>query len=110
MSVRFTQTNVAQENDSILLQIKNISNLKAYNRVIKYLKSLSVVTQFQAQQINTDDVIFHINSRNGRLGIAQAIELGHVLVTDGSQSVIPRESGESKPGQLKADLIYKLVL
>jgi len=110
LSVRFTQTNVAQENDSILLQIKNVSNLVAYNKVIKYLKGLSVVTRFQAQQINTDNIIFNVNSRNGRLGVAQAIELGHVLVTDGSQPVIPSESIESKPEQLKADLIYKLVL
>ena len=110
LSIRFTQVNVAQESDSVLLQVKNVSSLKAYNKVIKYLKGLNIVTQFQTYQVNNNDVIFRINSRrNGRLGVAQAFDLGHVLV-DTRQAAILVESVEDKPGQIKTDLIYKLVL
>ena len=110
LSVRFTQVNVAEEGDSVLLQIKNVTSLKAYNKVIKYLKGLNIVTQFQMLQVNKDNVIFRINSRrNGRLGVAQALDLGHVLV-DTRQAALPVESVEDKQGQIKTDLIYKLVL
>ena len=109
MSVRFTQVNTTQDNEVVLLKIKNISDLKTYNKVIKYLKELSVVTKVQAQQVNTDDVIFSINSRSGRLGIAQSISLGRVLVNDMSEPVIRDDSSENNSGQLKADLIYKMV-
>jgi hypothetical protein len=101
--------NASQESELVLLQIKNITDLKKYNNAIKYLKALSIVTQVQAHQVNTDNVIFSINSRSGRLGLAQAIDLGHVLVTDMSQPIIRGESVENKPGQLTADLIYNLV-
>lgn len=109
LSVRFAQVNTAEESDMVLLQIKDVSNLKSYNKVIKYLKSMSTVAQVQAYQMNNNDVIFNINSRRGRLGLAQAIALGHVLVADISQPVILNESAETNPEQLKPDLIYKLV-
>ncbi len=109
LSARFTQETTAEESGLVLIQVKNISNLKTYNKVIKYLKSLSIARQVQAYQVNIDDVIFSINSRSGRLGIAQAIALGHVLVTDINQPVIRVESAENKPGKLTADLTYKLV-
>lgn len=112
LSARFTQVNSAEEGGSILLQIKNVSNLKTYNKVVKYLQSLNVVTDVQTFQVNTNDVIFRINSRNGRLGVAQAISLGHVLVTDISQPVVVSENTETnndKTKLIKTDLIYKLV-
>jgi len=109
LSVRFAQVDELQDSGEVLLQVKNVSDLKAYNRVIKYLKSLSIVKHVQASQVNTDDVIFAVNSRSGRLGVAQSIALGHVLVADDSQPVIRVESAENKPEQFKTDLIYKLV-
>ncbi|MDH5660287.1 MAG: DUF2066 domain-containing protein [Gammaproteobacteria bacterium] len=109
LSLRFTQVNASQESELVLLQIKNITDLKKYNNAIKYLKALSIVTQIQAYQVNTDNVIFGISSRSGQLGLAQAIDLGHVLVADVSQPIIRGESVENKSGQLTADLIYNLV-
>lgn len=109
LSIRFAQVDTLLDNSKTLLQVKNISNLKTYNRVIKYLKSLSIVSHVQVYQVNTDNVIFSITSRRGRLGVAQSIALGHVLVADDSQPVIRVESSENKPEQSKAELIYKLV-
>ena len=109
LSVRFTQVNTAEDSDDVLLQVKNVSDLKTYNKVIKYLNALSVVSSVQAHQVNTDDVVFKINSRNGQAGIAQAISLGHVLVNDISEPIIRDSSSENTSDKLKADLIYKLV-
>ncbi|GMR16381.1 MAG: DUF2066 domain-containing protein [Gammaproteobacteria bacterium] len=109
LSARFAQVDASLDSGRILLQIKNIPDLKTYNRAIKYLKSLSIVSNVQAHQVNTNDVIFSIDSRNGRLGVAQSIALGHVLVADDSQPVIRVKSTENIPKQFKADLIYKLV-
>ena len=110
LSIRFTQVDTSQESDVVLLQVKNITNLKTYNKAIKYLKALNVVTELEAHQVNTDNVIFRIKSRNGRLGISQAIALGHVLVTEISEPIVRTESSEDKPEKLKVDLIYKMVL
>lgn len=111
LSIRFTQVDTAEANGVVTLKIKNITNLKTYNKVIKYLKGLSVVTQVQVHQVSTDNVIFKINSRSGRLGLSQAIALGHILVADSSQPVIRErdDAAENKPEQLIADLIYNLV-
>ena len=109
LSDRFAQVDTLIESDDILLQVKNISDLKTYNKVIKYLKSLNVVTQIQAYQVNENDVFFSVGSRSGRLGIAQAIALGHVLVTDISKPIIRVEAVENKTEQITADLIYKRV-
>lgn len=109
LSDRFTQAKTSEESDMVLLQIKNISNLKTYNKVMEYLTGLSTVTQLHAYQVNPDNVVFQVKSRNGQLGLSQAIELGHVLVTDNSQPVIRGESAENRPGQLTANLIYKFL-
>ena len=109
LSIRFAQVNTAEESDMVLMQIKDVSNLKSYNKVIKYIKSLSTVAQIQAYQMNSNDVTFNISSRSGRLGLAQAIALGHVLVADIDQPIVRNESVETNPEQLKPDLIYKLI-
>lgn len=107
LSARFTQSDILLESKSVLLKIKNISTLKTYNKAIKYLERLSIVALVQAYQVNTNDVIFRINSRNGQAGLTQAIALGHVLVKDVNQSDV--DSEEVNSNQLKADLIYNLV-
>lgn len=111
LSNRFAQVDTLIENGNILIQVKNISDLKTYNKVIKYLENLSVVTEVQAHQVNESDVMFSISSRSGRLGVSQAVALGHVLVADISEPIIRNANGttSTKPEKLKADLVYKLI-
>ena len=109
LSARFAQSNLFEDNNEVLLQVKNISDLKTYNRVIKYLKALSVVKDVQASQVNNDEVFFRLSGRSGRVRIAQAIALGRMLVPEMSQPIIRTEATENKAEKLKADLIYKLV-
>ena len=109
LSNRFAQVDTLIESDDVLLQVKNISDLKTYNKVIKYLKSLSMITQVQAFQVNENDVFFSISSRSGRLGIAQAVALGHILVADIAEPTIRVEATTNQVKKLKADLVYKLI-
>ena len=112
LSARFTQTTTSETSDIVLLKVKNILNLKSYNKVLKYLNNLNnlnVVTKIQAEQINSNSVVFKINSRSGRLGVAQAISLGHMLVADMTKIIGQGENKEPEAPQLKTDLIYKLV-
>ena len=109
LSNRFAQVDTLIESGDVLLKIKNISNLKTYNQVIKYLKNLSIVTNVQVSQVNEDNVIFSVSSRSGRLGVAQAIALSHLLIVDVAEPIIRTEAVANKPEKLKVDLVYKLV-
>ena len=109
LSVRFTQVDTSLESDVVTLHVKNITNLQSYNRVIEYLRSLSVITRVSADQVSADNVVFKLKTRSGRLGVSQAIELGHVLISEMNTPVIPTQNNEDKTEKVKADLIYKLV-
>ena len=109
LSVRFAQVETLESDGNILLQVKNISDLKTYNKVTKYLQNLSVVTGVEVSQVNEDNIVFSLSSRSGRLGVSQAIALGHLLVADFSQPVIREEVSNNNPKKIKTDLTYKLV-
>lgn len=109
LSARFTQVNDSESNNEVMLKIKNVADLKTYNQVIKYLKGLNIISKVQVYQVNKNDVIFIITSHRGRLGVAQAIALGRVLIADINQPIVPGVSVESESKQLQADLVYKLV-
>jgi len=53
-----------------------------------------------------------LKSDSGRLGIAQAIALGHNLVIDNSPAPVQKEktNNDNQVQSLQAELIYKLVL
>ncbi|MCW8901833.1 MAG: DUF2066 domain-containing protein [Gammaproteobacteria bacterium] len=109
LSLRFTQVDGSQESDSVLLQVKNITDLKTFNKVIHYLKGLNAVNQIEADQVNPDNVIFRIKTRTGRLGVSQAIALGHVLISEINDPIIRDESVKDNPEQPTVELVYKLV-
>jgi len=116
LSLQFTRVNHAESNDSVMLKVKNIHSLSAYNKAIKYLSGLSAVSEAQAYQVNNDNVIFKLKGPSGRIGITQAISLGHMLVPEVDEPVSAEkkpaesESNEDKVQQLKVDFVYKLLL
>ena len=109
LSEKFARVKATAEstaNNMVVLQIKNISDLKTYNRTIKYLKGLSTVSKVNPFKINKEDVIFYVQSHSGRLGLSQAISLGRVLVKEPNQPVAAVETGVERQ---QPDLIYNLV-
>lgn len=114
LSIRFTKANDSQASDTVMIQVKNVSNLGAYNKVIEYLKSFTIISDLQPYQVNRDNMFIKINSNSGRLGVAQAIGLGHMLVLDTAQPVAQQNSTENvapdkKSKQIQAELVYKLL-
>jgi len=109
LSEKFARVKATPEstaNNMVVLQIKNISDLKTYNQTLKYLKGLSVVSKVSPYKINKEDVIFHVQSHSGRLGLSQAISLGRVLVKEPNQLVVAVETGIERQ---QPDLIYNMV-
>jgi hypothetical protein len=110
LSLRFAQLKDVGETNTVLVQVKNITNLKTYEQAINYLQGLNIVSDVNPYKVSKDNVIFSVNSHSGRLGLAQAISLGRILVTDVYEPVV--QEGENKGAdsqQLQAALVYNLV-
>ncbi len=116
LAQRFARVESEKQNNALLLQVYGVNTLTAYNKILKYLSRLAVVTDVQPQTVSPDNVIFRLKVRNGALAVSQAIALGHTLVTTGMQSrpsTAPRVAANSVSGQpatrVKADLVYHLI-
>ena len=118
LAQRYTQVDSTISSDQLRVQIKGVSGLAAYTRVVKYLDSLDAVAQVQPSGIDSDSVIFNLTSRRGPQAVSQAIALGHTLVVEPSQPVFPpgsstgeKNSHGSNPAKINpgADLVYRLV-
>ena len=82
LSRRFAQVGNIQASNTVSIKIQDISRLEDYVRAVKYLTSLSEVVKVQAYQVEANSVTFELTARNGRLGVAQAVSLGHTLVPE----------------------------
>jgi hypothetical protein len=102
----------------VLVEVKAVKGLADYNRVVKYLQSISHVTEVQPTELTAESAIFQVTIAGGRLAIARAVALGHVLAAEPVESVpvatLPAETAKANPqqdpGMVVADLIYRLVL
>ena len=114
LAQRFAQVESSEQNNTVLVQVYGVKTLAAYNKTLKYLSQLAVVTDAQPHSIFPDHVIFRLNSRNGRLAVSQAIALGHTLVEKAMRTA-PAVSQPTTPGatspvaNVQADLIYRLI-
>ncbi len=115
LAQRFAQVENDEQNNSVLVRVYGINSLAAYNKTLKYLSRLAVVTHVQAHSVFPDNVIFQLNSRNGRLAVSQAVALGHTLVEKNTRAPLsaPASTGSSAAGQtatpVRADLVYSLI-
>ena len=105
LGLRFAQVQEEGGSDKLLVKIQDVESLSAYNRALKYLQSLSPVTQVQPHTVNANSVIFDITSRTGRLAVSRAISLGHTLVELANMST---QAKQGNPATV-VDLHYRLV-
>ena len=113
LSIRFAQVYHEEETNVVTLQVRDIRNLADYNRTVDYLAQLSGVEKVQAQFVEAATATFKLKARSGRLGVAQAVSLGHMLVTElPNEPVMPVDPGRvdsrAEPTS-QADLIFRLV-
>jgi len=121
LAMRYAQV-YQVDTGTVLVEVKAIKGLADYNRVQKYLQSISHVTAVMPVELSAQSAIFQVTIPGGRLAVARAVSLRHVLATEPVQTVpvssIPVASpGENKnkdqtapaPGIVTPDLIYRLV-
>ncbi len=114
LAQRFAQVESDEQNKAVLVQVYGVNTLAAYNKTLKYLSRLAVVTDVQPQTVFPGNVVFRLNSRNGRLAVSQAIALGHTLVEKvvRTRPAVPRSSAPVAAPPVatpRADLIYHLI-
>ncbi len=111
LAALFAQVDTLLDREEVLLRVSNVKSLASYNRVLKYLRGLNVVSKVNVVEVSPDEAVFRLDTRSGRLGISQAISLGHLLEPGMVQPVNPEHSENNENGKkpLKIDLVYKLV-
>lgn len=115
LALRYAQVGLVGEGH-VLVQVKDIKNLADYNRVSKYLRSLSHVSAVNPYQVEDKGATFQLITPGGRLGVARAVSLGHTLITEPVTSVPvagtaenPEQNNHRKFAITIPDLIYRLV-
>lgn len=116
LALRYAQV-YQVDTGNVLVEVKTIKGLADYNRVVKYLQSISHVTALQPVELAADSAIFQLTIPGGRLAVARAISLSRVLATEPVTSVpvasIPvanaKDAIKPDPGVVTPDLIYRLV-
>ncbi|MFO7603768.1 MAG: DUF2066 domain-containing protein [Gammaproteobacteria bacterium] len=106
----FAQYHANDGNKSVVvIEVRDVSSLRDYNRVAAYLQTLANVSGVEPLLVTPAKVLFRLQAQNGRLGIAQSVSLGHVLVAEAQ----PLATGGSEPGGAATreapDLVYRLL-
>ena len=103
LAQQFAMVKTEEVNENVVVKVKGVETLKRFNYIAKYLKSLSAVSAINPLVVTEQSVTFKLTTRGGRLALAQAIKLGHVLAEQ-----VPTNSTEV-PDANGPDLVYQLV-
>ena len=108
---QFAQYDNQNGSDSraVMIEVKDVHGLADYNRIYAYLSKLSSVSTVEPSLVTSDRVLFRLKAQSDRLGVAQSISLGHVLVAEPMQIATPNPSSEAKTAAANPDLIYRLL-
>lgn len=104
LAQQFAMVKSEEVSEDVTIKVAGITSLKEFNHVIKYLKSLAAVSEVSPVIVGGEAASFKLITRSGRLSLAQAIRLGHVLA---EQS--PVTAGTQLPATGGPDLVYQLV-
>ncbi len=80
LSARYAQVINEAGSDVFFISVKNVTKLKDYARIVKYLSSLALVTDASAVQFDADTAQFRIDIEGAEQGVVRTIELGNVLI------------------------------
>lgn len=97
------------DNSAVVIQVKGVQGLPDYNRLVAYLNSLSSVSSVEPSLVNADQAVFRLTAQSGRLGVAQSIALGHVLVAEARQVASTDTSNPDGNSSPTPDLSYRLL-
>ncbi len=103
LAQQFAMVQTEDVTENVSIQVSGVSDLKQFNHVIKYLKSLAAISEVNPLVVGGDMATFELTTQSGKLGVEQAIKLGHVLAEQLSVA------GSTLPVSDRPDLIYQLV-
>ena len=89
LAARFVQSGGTLETATISIQVRGVNNAEQYARVLKYLRSLSPVTDVAVNQVEPGKVLFSVTAHGGEVALQQTITLGRIMeaVNDGGANV-----------------------
>lgn len=96
LALRYAQV-YQVDTGKVLVEVKAIKGLADYNRVLKYLQSISHVKSVNPVELSAQSAIFQVTIPGGRLAVARAVSLRHVLETEPVQSVPVSSIPETTP-------------
>ena len=92
LATRFAHVTVGKEKDEFFtLHIADVQGIKAYDRAIRHVKSLSSVASSQVAQVNSDKIVLKLSLRGNQQAFEQAIKLGGKLVPDQANASLSQE-------------------
>lgn len=103
LAQQFAMLKNEEVSENVTIKVSGVGSLKEFNHVIKYLKSLAAISDVSPLIVGAEAATFKLATRSGRLGVAQAIKLGHVLAEQLSVA------GSELPATDGPDLVYQLV-
>lgn len=79
LAARFVQSGGAIETSTVDLRVRNVHSAEQYARVLKYLRSLSSVTDVQVREATPGEVEFAVTAHGGEVALKQTITLGRIM-------------------------------
>lgn len=79
LAKRYAQVVDESSAGTILVRVRDVRSLKDYQRVQRYLQSLTLVSELQASRVNQDVLEMAVSIKGDESGFTRAISLGNVL-------------------------------
>jgi hypothetical protein len=79
LASRFVQSGGTLETATVSIQVRGINNAGQYARAMKYLRSLSPVTDVEVNQVEPGSVLFTVTTHGGEVALQQTITLGRIM-------------------------------
>ncbi len=101
LAEQFARIGQNDQHEQLRVRVSDVNGLAGFNRVMKYLKDLSLVEAVRIEQLEADNLTLILSSRHGRLAINQAVSLGHTLKAE-TVSMTPAPPDLPMTGQVIA--------
>ncbi len=108
LSQRFAQVLGGSGDTVLLLRVNGVTSLADYTRVVNYLSALVAVKAADPVSLGKEGVILRLTVRGDRIGLIQAISLGHTLGATGGGSGTGNGTGSLVPTQTPAPALVQL--
>jgi len=79
LAERYAQISSGEDDSRFLIHVRDVANLADYEKINRYLSSLSVVKHAELAQIQNNELVYELELRSNPKALKQAIALGKTL-------------------------------